>query len=159
MPGLVSTMLSAMVQEHERGLGGWHAEWETLPEICTLSSGALEKLVSLIQQLGTSADAMLRNLSVTNGLIAAESVSMALAKFTGKATAHGLVERASHKTMKTNVPLRVILGRDVQISTHLGSAELDDLVDPAKYLGSSGKMIDAVLANYSNSFSLNGRER
>ncbi len=26
-PGLVSTMLSAMPQEHERGLGGWQAEW------------------------------------------------------------------------------------------------------------------------------------
>jgi 3-carboxy-cis,cis-muconate cycloisomerase len=43
VPGLVSTMLSAMVQEHERGLGGWHAEWESLPEICTLTLGALEK--------------------------------------------------------------------------------------------------------------------
>ena len=28
-PGLVGTMLSAMLQEHERGLGGWQAEWET----------------------------------------------------------------------------------------------------------------------------------
>ena len=36
VPGLVSTMLSAMVQEDERGLGGWHAEWETLPEIVML---------------------------------------------------------------------------------------------------------------------------
>ena len=41
VPALVSTMLAAMVQEHERGLGGWHAEWETLPEICLLAAGAL----------------------------------------------------------------------------------------------------------------------
>ena len=33
VPPLVSTMIAAMVQEHERGLGGWQAEWETLPEI------------------------------------------------------------------------------------------------------------------------------
>src|SRR4029077_3069882 len=33
VPALVSTVLTAMVQEHERGMGGWHAEWETLPEI------------------------------------------------------------------------------------------------------------------------------
>ena len=32
-PDLVATMLAAMLQEHERGLGGWHAEWETLPEL------------------------------------------------------------------------------------------------------------------------------
>ena len=30
-PGLVATMLSALPQEHERSLGLWHAEWETLP--------------------------------------------------------------------------------------------------------------------------------
>ena len=32
-PGLVATMLSAMPQEHERGLGGWQAEWDVLPEL------------------------------------------------------------------------------------------------------------------------------
>ena len=37
-------MLSAMVQEDERGLGGWHAEWETLPEIVCLTAGALASL-------------------------------------------------------------------------------------------------------------------
>jgi 3-carboxy-cis,cis-muconate cycloisomerase len=26
-------MFSAMPQEHERSLGLWHAEWETLPEL------------------------------------------------------------------------------------------------------------------------------
>ena len=30
-PGLVATVLSAMLQEHERALGGWQAEWDTLP--------------------------------------------------------------------------------------------------------------------------------
>ena len=32
-PGLVATMLSAMPQEHERGLGGWQAEWDVLPDL------------------------------------------------------------------------------------------------------------------------------
>ena len=27
VPGLVATYLSAMTQEHERGVGGWQAEW------------------------------------------------------------------------------------------------------------------------------------
>ena len=33
VPALASSLLSAMPQEHERGLGGWHAEWQTLPEL------------------------------------------------------------------------------------------------------------------------------
>ncbi|MDF2640850.1 MAG: 3-carboxy-cis,cis-muconate cycloisomerase, partial [Pseudomonas sp.] len=42
-PGLVSTLFAAMPQEHERSLGLWHAEWETLPELCCLVSGALQQ--------------------------------------------------------------------------------------------------------------------
>jgi len=32
-PGLVATLLAAMVQEHERAAGGWHAEWRPLREL------------------------------------------------------------------------------------------------------------------------------
>jgi 3-carboxy-cis,cis-muconate cycloisomerase len=41
VPGLVSTMLHAMVQEDQRGLGNWPAEWETLPEIVQNRSSKL----------------------------------------------------------------------------------------------------------------------
>ena len=33
VPHLVATMLSGMVQEHERSAGLWHSEWEVLTEI------------------------------------------------------------------------------------------------------------------------------
>src|SRR5262249_38018049 len=32
LPGLVSNFLRGMSQEHERGLGGWHAEWPTIAQ-------------------------------------------------------------------------------------------------------------------------------
>ena len=51
VPGLVSTMLSAMVQEDERGLGDWHAEWETLPEIFQLTGGALHQVATIVPHL------------------------------------------------------------------------------------------------------------
>ena len=44
VPGLVGTMLSTMPQELQRGLGGWQAEWETLPKIVRLAGGALHHL-------------------------------------------------------------------------------------------------------------------
>ena len=44
-------MLAGMVQEHERGLGGWHAEWETLPELAVLASGALRITLETIRGL------------------------------------------------------------------------------------------------------------
>ena len=33
-PGLVADFLSGMVQEHERALGGWQAEWATVRRSC-----------------------------------------------------------------------------------------------------------------------------
>ncbi len=32
-PNLVATILAAQVQEHERALGGWQAEWPTFPAL------------------------------------------------------------------------------------------------------------------------------
>src|SRR5581483_5114275 len=33
VPGLVASFLSAMIQEHERGVGGWQAEWPILSSV------------------------------------------------------------------------------------------------------------------------------
>ena len=44
-------MLSALPQEHERSLGLWHAEWETLPELCCLVSGALSRALIAVPAL------------------------------------------------------------------------------------------------------------
>ena len=77
-PGLVATMLSAMVQEHERGLGGWHAEWETLPELAVLAAGALRQAAETVEGLEVDRGRMRANLGLTRGLIMAEAVQMAL---------------------------------------------------------------------------------
>jgi hypothetical protein len=50
-PGLVSVVLSAMIQEHEPGPGGWRAERETLPEAFLLTSGALSRTLKVIASL------------------------------------------------------------------------------------------------------------
>src|SRR5579864_5085091 len=65
VPALVSTMLSGMVQEQERGLGGWHAEWETLPEIISLTAGALHHLAETVERLDVDTNRMRANLDVT----------------------------------------------------------------------------------------------
>ena len=94
VPGLVSTMLATMLQEQERGLGPWHAEWETLPEIVRLSGGALHHMAELLPALEVNPERMRRNLEATHGLIFAEAVSTALADRMGKMAAHMLVEAA-----------------------------------------------------------------
>jgi 3-carboxy-cis,cis-muconate cycloisomerase len=146
IPGLVSTMLSAMTQEHERGLGGWHAEWETLPEIISLSGGALHQMAEIVPKLEIDAERMKANLEGTRGLIFAEAITMALAAKMGKAAAHEVVESACERVRKENRHLHDVIFGDDQAKTHLSSADLDGLFDPRRYLGAAEEFVDRVVA-------------
>ena len=146
VPGLVSTMLSAMPQEHERGLGGWQAEWETLPEIATLTFSALNHMTAVIAGLEIKADRMATNLNQSSGLIMAEAVAMAPAAHLGKLEAHRIVEHACNKAIKESRHLREILAEEPLIQTQITAAELEKLMDPTHYLGATQQFIDRVLA-------------
>lgn len=145
VPGLVSTMLIAMVQEDERGLGTWHAEWQTLPEIFRLTAGALHHLTEIVPKLEIDIERMKHNLDATNGLIFAEAVSMALAARMGKADAHKLVEAASKESQRSGKHFRQVLTQDKAVSKHLSSAELDRLFAPENYLGAAQQFVDRVI--------------
>jgi 3-carboxy-cis,cis-muconate cycloisomerase len=145
-PGLVSTMLVAMPQEHERGLGGWHAEWETLPEIVSLAGGAVRTMAEIAPRLEVDAARMSENLAATRGLIFAEAVSMALAHKLGKAKAHDFVEAASAEVRKSGKHLREVVGGDTTISQSFSTDELDGFFDARKYLGRAEEFVDRVVA-------------
>ena len=38
IPGLVGGIIGGMVQENERGLGGWQAEWQSVPQVVRLTA-------------------------------------------------------------------------------------------------------------------------
>jgi 3-carboxy-cis,cis-muconate cycloisomerase len=148
VPALVSTMLTAMVQEHERGLGGWHAEWETLPQICALGAGSLAQMIQVIAGLDVDAERMRDNLDATHGLILAEAVTMALGRHIGRMPAHELVESACRGAIAQKRHLRDVLADDPQITTHLTPGDLAKLLDPVAYLGSAEKLVKQVLAQH-----------
>lgn len=145
VPGLVSTMLSAMVQEDERGLGDWHAEWETLPEIFRLTAGALHQMATIVPHLEVDAARMRRNLEATQGLIFAEGVSMAMGNHIGKSAAHALLEEASRQARASGLHLRDVLAQNPAVTERLTSEELDRLFAPENYLGVAEELVDRVI--------------
>jgi 3-carboxy-cis,cis-muconate cycloisomerase len=146
VPALVSVMLSAMVQEHERGLGNWHAEWETLPEICMLCSGALAHVIQVIEGLQVNAQRMRQNLHETGGLIMAEAASAALARKIGRAAAHDLIEAASRRALEQKASLLEVLMDDAEVRLHFSAGELERLLDASGYLGAAEAFVARVLA-------------
>jgi 3-carboxy-cis,cis-muconate cycloisomerase len=146
VPGLVGTMLAAMPQEHERGLGGWHAEWETLPEIVSLAGGAVHTMAEIAPRLEVDAERMRRNLDATRGLIFAEAISMALAQKIGKTNAHQLMEAACDSARTNGTHLSDVIRSDATMTEHFSVAEIDGLFDARKYLGQAEEFVDRVVA-------------
>jgi 3-carboxy-cis,cis-muconate cycloisomerase len=145
VPSLVSTMLSSMGQQHERGLGGWHAEWETLPEIVQLVGGALHHLSETLPGLEIHPQKMRENLNLTHGLISAEAVAMALGEELGKQAAHELIETACRRASAQGQHLREVLSQDSTVTKHLSPAKMDQLFDPQQYLGVADHLITRAL--------------
>lgn len=150
VPALASTMLAAMVQEQERSLGGWQVEWEVMPEIIGLASGALHHLHEAVAGLEIDEERMRHNIDVTDGLIFSEAVQMALGGRIGRQRAHELLENACRMARTENRHLRDILAEDPRFSNGLAVGELDRLFDPREYLGSTQALIDRVLAAHAS---------
>ena len=147
-PGLVATLLSAMPQEHERSLGLWHAEWETLPELCCLVSGSLQQAQQAIAGLEVDAERMAGNLEQTRGLVMAEAVSIALAQRIGRDAAHHLLEQCCRRAVADGRHLRGVLGETTEVRQELNDSELDRLLDPANYLGEARRWVERAVAEH-----------
>ncbi|MDD2051606.1 3-carboxy-cis,cis-muconate cycloisomerase [Pseudomonas putida] len=148
VPGLLATLFSAMPQEHERSLGLWHAEWETLPQIGCLVSGALKQALIVSEGLEVDAVRMRRNLDLTQGLVLAEAVSIVLAQRLGRETAHHLLEQCCKRAVAEQRHLRAVLGDEPQVTAQLSAAELDRLLDPAHYLGQARTWVTRAVAEH-----------
>ncbi len=145
-PGLVATMLASMPQEHERGLGGWQAEWATLPELVLLTAGASRAIATALEGLVVHETRMRENLECTRGLIASEAVTMALAAHVGRSEAHRLVENAAHQAQAAGGTLADALATDPAVTRHLTRAEIDRHLSPEHYVGAARALVERVLA-------------
>ena len=141
-----SLMLDGMLADHERATGPWHLEWVALPTAFLAASSALRQANFMMGGLIVDAARMRKNLDVSGGLIVAEKVMMELAPHTGRGVAHDLVYDACRAAMDKGVLLLDALVAQKEITKHLDAKRLAELVDPARYVGLAGEMVDRVLA-------------
>jgi 3-carboxy-cis,cis-muconate cycloisomerase len=145
VPGLVSTLLYAMPQEHERGLGLWQAEWETIPTIFCLTGAAFSRSIEITEGLEVESARMRSNFESLQGLTMSEAVSTALTQKVGRAAAHELVQRAASVASAEKRPLAEVLREFPELSAYLSASEIKCLLEPENYLGSARRFIDRVL--------------
>ena len=110
--GLVSTLFEAMAAAHERPAGLWHAEWNALPLLFGLVSGALREAQVLAEGLVVDADRMRANIDLTHGLLFADAAAARLGARLGRETAHRLVEHAAEQVRQSGTSLADALAQD-----------------------------------------------
>ena len=140
-----AALLEAAVADHERSTGPWEIEWIALPEIFLLASGCLRQTRDLVRGLEVDAARMRANLDLTGGAIVSEQVMMGLGPHLGRQRAHDLVYDICREAATGGKPLVDLLAANAEISKHVKRAELEQMCDPANYLGLSGEMVDRVL--------------
>jgi 3-carboxy-cis,cis-muconate cycloisomerase len=147
VPGLVSSFLSAMVQEHERAAGGWQAEWPIVSGVVQNTGLAIACMAEVAEGLVVDPERMKANIAATHGVIFAERASMLLGKKMGRDTAHKLLQEASSRSATAQRKLSEVLAEMPEIAQHLKSAELGDLENPEHYLGGAEVFRKALLAS------------
>jgi len=149
-PHLVATILSGMVQEHERALGGWQSEWYALPELARLAGGAVNNMADVISGIEANTQCLRDNLDRTHGLVLGEAIVLALGDRVGRLEAHNIVQEASRSAIASGHTLRQTLGSDPRVMEHLSGDRLDALLSPRNYLGQSASYVDAVVAKWAS---------
>jgi 3-carboxy-cis,cis-muconate cycloisomerase len=135
LPGLVAAFLTGMVQEHERAVGGWHAEWPTIAAAVQATGSALEAMAGLAAELSVDADRMRANIDRTNGAIFAERAMMLLTPALGKEIANRLVTAALAQSRETGKSFREALMSEPDVAGAIPADELRTIDVPENYLG------------------------
>ncbi|WP_217178083.1 adenylosuccinate lyase family protein [Streptomyces sp. AC495_CC817] len=148
VPAHALVLAQCLLAEDERPAGAWHAEWQPLREALRLAGGAAHTAVELAEGLVVHPERMRANLDLTGGAIVAERLAVALAPALGKARAKKLLTAVSAEAADTGRTLSELLIADPELSARLPSAQLAELLDPARYTGAADALIDRALHRY-----------
>jgi adenylosuccinate lyase len=115
---------------HERDISHSSVERVIVPDSCILLDYMLAKTDDLVANLLVYPERMMKNLEMTNGLTASQSVLLALAKKGMKREdAYRVVQRNAMKTWENGTPFRDLLAADPEIAAVLEKEEIDKMFD------------------------------
>jgi 3-carboxy-cis,cis-muconate cycloisomerase len=137
IPTLVASFLSGMVQEHERAVGGWQAEWPTVVQVVQASGLAIASVAEIAEGLVVDAERMRANLDATLGVVFAERAMIELGQALGRDVAHRLLEDATRRALRERRRLAEVLADIPEVSGALPPEALRALDEPEGYLGSA----------------------
>lgn len=146
LPGLVAASLTGLVHEHERGVGGWHAEWPTLADALQTTGSALEASRDVIEGLTVDPARMRANLDAMRGAGVSERLAMLLAPTFGRDRAQALVRDVLTRAAADGLSPADAVGAVPDARDALSAEDLRSLDDPTAYLGQAEPFRQRLLA-------------
>ncbi len=146
-PGQLSSLYSAAGAAHdERPDGAWHAEWAPLRELLRLTGGAVSRAQELFSGLEVDTERMWTNLRTGGDLVVSERLMAALGPEMpgGRETLRQLVVHS----IQDEQNLRDLVKQAFAREGVSAPPDLEELFDPAEYLGRAGEFIDSSLQEF-----------
>ncbi|MEC8173634.1 MAG: adenylosuccinate lyase family protein [Pseudomonadota bacterium] len=109
-------------------------------EVCTLMGDTLERVRLLAEGLVLKPERMRANLDLTDGLIMAEPMMLALGEYVGRQEAHDIVYDAAQEAVVGDKTFIELLSADKRVTGHLSTRQIEKLLDPTAYTGLCAKM-------------------
>ncbi|MFE4542848.1 lyase family protein [Arthrobacter sp. NPDC056727] len=158
-PGLAAQLhLAAATFNDERPDGAWHTEWPALRHLLALALGAAGHLRELAEGLQVLPEGMRRNLDLSGPLLLSEGVSAAVAPLLsaagagadGKQQLQAVVDKTLEAPAAEQAAVYRRLLRDAVPADRLSDDRLEELLDPASYLGQAAEISRRILAVFAD---------
>ena len=138
---------------HERDLTNSSCERIIFPESCILTDYILQLTIKLMNNMIFYEENIEDNLNLTNGLIMAERLMAELTrKGMGKLTAYGVVRNCAITAKRENKLLSDLILADEDASKFLSKNDVEEIMNPHTYIGSTNIIINELLNESKNWF-------
>jgi adenylosuccinate lyase len=146
MRSLVLPALENVPTWHERDLTQSSCERFVIPEECILIDYMLILMIKVLKGLEVDEARMRQNMDLTQGRMMSEAVMLALAKKgLGRQKAHELTRELAIKSHNEQRTFKEVLSEDGTVTKLLTKVEIDKVIDPLNYLGTSSKQVEQVI--------------
>jgi 3-carboxy-cis,cis-muconate cycloisomerase len=143
---LAPLALEAVMTEHEANRQTSLMMRHAQNQVCGLMGDTLERVRILAEGLVLKPERMRANLDLTEGLIMAEPIMLALGEHVGRQEAHDIVYDAAQAAAKGEGRFSDLLAADTRFSQHLSQSQMQGMLDPTQYTGLCGELAETQAA-------------
>ncbi|MBA3817410.1 MAG: adenylosuccinate lyase family protein [Deltaproteobacteria bacterium] len=138
--------LECMIVEHERDYRGTRLEWPAVAEVSHYTLTALALTSTVVECITVRSGDMESTARELADLACTEALTFLLGQRVGQAKAFTLVHRLSQDAIDAKKTVREFALASNELSLVLDRATIEEIFEPMSYLGSSGELVDRVLA-------------